>query len=108
LGKDTVAGSRIWDVQNRFRFQLGPIAYEDFLEFLPDPKEKKLRQLIDITRRYVGPQFDFDVQVLVRFEDIPPLQLGSATARLGWSTWLGTSSDRPVADDAIFQLPDQM
>jgi len=108
LGKDTVAGSRIWDVQNRFRLQLGPIAYEDFLEFLPDPKEKKLRQLIDITRRYVGPQFDFDVQVLVRFEDIPPLQLGSASARLGWSTWLGTSSDRPVADDAIFQLPDQM
>lgn len=108
LGKDSVAGSRIWDLQNRFRVQLGPLPYSEFLDFLPDTKKIKLRQLVDITRRYVGPQFDFDVQVLLRFEDIPPLQLGAPSARLGWSTWLGQSEEQSIAEDAIFQLPDQL
>lgn len=108
LGKDTVAGGRIWDLQNRFRVQLGPVSYGEFLDFLPDPQKKKLRYLVDITRRYVGPQFDFDVQVLLRFEDVPPLQLGAPSARLGWSTWLGPSQDHSIAADAIFQLPDQV
>lgn len=108
LGKDTVAGSRIWDLQNRFRVQIGPVSFDGFLELLPDPDKTKLRQVIDVTRRYVGPQFDFDVQVLLRFEDIPPLRLGDPSARLGWSTWLGQNQDQKIAEDAIFQLPDQM
>ena len=108
LGKDTVAGSRIWDLQNRFRITLGPVSYQEFLDFLPDPKLKKLRQLADVTRRYVGPQFDFDVQVLLRSEDIPPLQLGGPSARLGWSTWLGQDPEKRIVEDAIFQLPDRV
>lgn len=106
LGKDTVAGSKVWDVQNRFRLCLGPLDLPSFLEFLPNGK--RLRQLVDVTRRYVGPQFDFDCQILLKHSDIPPLQLGSPSACLGWSTWLGKNPSGDDAADAIFQLTDQV
>ncbi len=33
LGMDTVAGSRIWSVENRFQIVLGPLRYSAFMDF---------------------------------------------------------------------------
>ena len=107
LGVDTVAGKWIKDFENRIRIRMGPLSYARFLEF--NPESPKLRQVFDLVRLYVGPQFDFDVQPCVIAEEVPNAQLGNPeTARLGWNTWLGQWRHQRDAQDAIFELTDSV
>ncbi|MGL4423376.1 MAG: type VI secretion system baseplate subunit TssG, partial [Gemmataceae bacterium] len=64
LGENVVAGERIWDVNSMFRLRLGPLRYRQFIEYLPDPTpqpERKGGNLVaQLTRLYVGAEFDFE------------------------------------------------
>jgi type VI secretion system protein ImpH len=103
LGNEAIAGQWIWDFENKFRVQLGPVSYQTFLEF--NPGLTKLRKLWDHVRIYVGPQFDFDVQLILMRDQVPMTQLGAeGSARLGWNTWIGDWKKPHHAEDAIFQL----
>ena len=105
LGIDTIVGSRIWDVENRFRVSMGPVDWDTFNEYLPTLRP--LRVLTDFVRRYVGPQFDFDVQVILQREEVRGVALdANASFCLGWNTWLGEWQSPRDADQAIFELPD--
>ncbi|MFO1066471.1 MAG: type VI secretion system baseplate subunit TssG [Pirellulales bacterium] len=100
LGVDSVAGSRVWDVENRFRVKLGPVDWESFQRYMP--LETAMRRIADIIRRYVGPQLEFEVQVLLVASEVRGVQLQEETSpRLGWNTWLGTRSDPRPADEAM-------
>jgi len=109
LGRNTVVGSRVWEVQGRFRVQLGPLTFDEFKHFMPIGD--KYRQLSHLVRLYVGPAFDFDVQPVLKGEEAPWCQFGakgSRAPRLGWNTWLRNREfSRPV-DDAVFRVPDQV
>ncbi len=102
LGIDTVVGSRIWNVENRFRVIIAALPYPRFIEF--SPQGKKLAELLSIVRAYVGPQFDFDVQVLLDRREVPGTVLGdpSSPSQLGWNTWLGNWPHAYDAADAVF------
>lgn len=102
LGLDTIAGTRVWNVENRFRVVVGPVRYARFLELLPGGST--LKPFLEVIRTLVGPQFDFDVQVLLDRRDVPGTVLGQNQnpSRLGWNTWLGNWPQRSDADDAIF------
>ena len=80
LGVNLVAGTRVWDIQSKFRIQVGPLTYEQFQRFMPNGDA--LRPLCHLTRTYVGAEFDFDVQVLLRPEAVPWCQLGGKDAAL--------------------------
>ena len=110
LGVDAVAGSRVWDVQGRFRLRIGPLTYVEFQDFLPDrgptPARKSLFLLSHLTRLYVGPDLDFDVQLVLRGIDVPACQLAGPPAlgaRLGWNTWLTSAAPKRDPDDAVFE-----
>lgn len=105
LGVSTVVGSRVWDVQSRFRVSIGPLTHAEFREFLPSGR--KLRQLCDLVRLYAGPEFDFDVQLVLRSQDVPSTQLGttqSGGSRLGWDTWIQSRTPVNDAGDAVFRF----
>jgi len=109
LGASSVVGDKIWNVQNKIRIRLGPLPYERFLDFLPDsnptPFRKDFFLLLHLVRLYVGPDLDFDVQLVLRAEDVPEAQLsdeGTIGARLGWNTWIRTSPFQIDADDGVF------
>ena len=98
-------GDRVWDRKSKFRVRLGPMSYAQFVEFLPDrapiPERKTFFLLVA-----PGPplrrarRLDFDVQLVLKAEDVPECQLtgdGTFGARLGWNTWLLT---RPASTDA--------
>lgn len=105
LGVEAIAGQRVWDFQNKFRIRIGPLSLKRFLEF--NPGSLKLRQLFDLIRSYVGPQYDVDVQVVLKRSDVVTTQLNSPlSGNLGWNTWLGNRNRPDDADDAVFQLPD--
>ncbi len=102
LGMDTVAGSRIWSVENRFQIVLGPLRYSAFMDF--SPVGSLLPQLLDFVRTYVGPNYDFDVRVILDRRDVPGVKLGDSSkpGLLGWNTWLGNWLRPQHADDAIY------
>lgn len=104
LGRSLLAGSRVWDVENRFRIRLGPLGYREFCRFLPSGDA--LRELAEMTRLYVGPQFDFDVQLVLRAEEVPWCRLGDRAdpPRLGWTTWVRARAFSHDVDDPVFTL----
>lgn len=103
LGKSTVVGERIWSTENRFRIRFGPLSYEQFEKFLPTGDA--LEPICQIVRHYVGPEFDFDIQPLLRPDAVPWCRLGgegSEPAMLGWNTWVRSDEfDAPVGDAVL-------
>lgn len=111
LGVNLVAGERVWDVQSKFRVRLGPVGYTRFAEFIPDraavPQRKAFFLLAHLVRLYVGPELDFDVQLVLRAAEVPPCQLDSGAGRhLGWDTWLCSGPLDHDAADAVFEGED--
>ncbi len=102
LGVDAVAGQRTWAVEHRFRVSLGPLRLDAFNRFVPNGRLNV--PLAQMVRTYVGPQFDFDVQVNLHREDVVGTEVGEqSTSRLGWNTWLGDWRSGHHAADAIFE-----
>jgi type VI secretion system protein ImpH len=104
LGQDTVVGSRVWDVQSRFRIRIGPLDWREFLSMLPG--RPRVDSLVAMTRFYVGTEFDFEIQLILKSKDIPSCRLSDEEGfepRLGWTTWLGSrAATGQDADDAVF------
>jgi type VI secretion system protein ImpH len=109
LGTDAVAGDRVWDIQGKFRVRLGPLRYIQFLSLLPDPADGRsaFALLAELVRLYAGPEFDFDVQLVLAAEHVPACALDDHTAgpRLGWSCWLLSAPLGTEADDPVFDGP---
>jgi type VI secretion system protein ImpH len=109
LGVNTVAGSRVWDVQSRFRLRIGPLSYRQFEELLPDrepvPRRKMFFLLVQLTRQFAGPELDFDVQLVLAAREVPSCQLKDSGfgARLGWNTWLISETPKRDADEPVFE-----
>lgn len=105
LGIDTIVGERAWDIENRFRIRLGPVRWAVLHEYLPTGT--MLRSVVDFVRRFVGPQWDFDVQMVVDGNEVRGVQLDpDQPFLLGWNTWLGTWDPASNAEQSIFELPD--
>jgi type VI secretion system protein ImpH len=105
LGVNMILGERTWNVQSKFRLRLGPLSYAQFNDFLPDGAG--LRPLCQMTRTYVGPELDFDVQPVLRAAEVPLCQLtadASDAPRLGWNTWLHGDAIARDVEDAVFSM----
>jgi type VI secretion system protein ImpH len=104
LGTSAFLGARSWDVNGTFRIRLGPLDYRDFVMFLPDG----IRQgrVASLTRSYVGPALGFELQLVLKASEVPPLALSKAHGgpRLGWNTWLAADRRLADADDPVFEL----
>lgn len=121
LGVNVVIGQRIHDVQSSFRLVLGPMSYRQFRRFTP--LGEHLRPVCEFTRSFVGPEFEFDVQVILAPRQVPECRLDSTAMdgpldgcgpshpsgdgpRLGWNTWLRTTDIERETSDAVFLLSD--
>lgn len=105
LGESAVVGSRVWDVQSRIRIRLGPLSGWQFRELLPGGG--RLKAVAELVRFYVGPNIDFDVQLILKATDVPECQLppaGENAPRLGWNTWMTSTGTSKDAEDAIFRF----
>jgi len=102
LGVNAVIGSRVWDQQAAFRLRLGPVTFAELSDLLPSGAI--FRPFVQLARFFVGQEFDFDVQFVVKAEEVPGCRLGDESARaprLGWSTWLKTEPFSRDAEDPI-------
>jgi type VI secretion system protein ImpH len=107
LGVSTIMGSAVWDVQSRLRVRIGPLSFDRFVEFTP--ARRTLHELCELIRLYVGMEFEFDVQPILRRENVPKSRLGGDTdrgTRLGWTSWLNTAPSPNDFTSAVFTLND--
>lgn len=98
LGVTAVAGSRVWDVQHKFRIRVGPIGYADYRRLLPGGDS--LARLVALVRNYVDDGLSWDLQLVLKKEDVPPLRLGES-GQLGWTTWAASAPLDEDADDLM-------
>jgi len=86
LGAGAIVGRGVWDRQHKFRIHLGPLTLEQYESLLPGGR--LIVKLVDWVRLYLCFEFDWDVRLRLKRDDVPRLELG-AGRRLGWTTWLG-------------------
>lgn len=96
LGQGTVVGSRVWSRAAKFRLRIGPLSREDYERLLPGGAS--LERLAAIVRNHVGDMLDWDVNLVLRAEEVPPAQLGADT-RLGQTSWIGDRAGKGDADE---------
>lgn len=101
LGENVVIGKKILDCSSKFRVVLGPLSLDDYRRFLPDGTD--VQALYRLIRFYTPAQLDFDVELRLKKEEVPPLQLGNELAQLGRISWLG----EPQEDVAIVIAPNR-
>jgi type VI secretion system protein ImpH len=96
LGLSTVLGERVFGCQHKIRIVLGPLDLAFYRAMLPG--EYGLVELAAILRNYIGDEFAWDVNLVLRQTEIPPLKLDGG-AQLGWTSWLGEKNGD--AEDVI-------
>jgi type VI secretion system protein ImpH len=96
LGGGAVVGEEIWDQQSRVRLKLGPLSETQYRSFLPTGNAwSALRALV---RSFCGNDLEFEVQLILRRDDVPAMVLrnpSESSICLGWDTWL---KSRPEFD----------
>ena len=74
----------------------------------PVEVRKSVFLLSQITRLYVGTEFDFEVRLELVGQDVPECELAEGSGlgpRLGWNTWLPSDAMPAVVDDVAFDGP---
>lgn len=107
LGINAVCGSRVWESQTKFKVNLGPLGYDQFLQFLPCGE--MLHPIFSLVRYMVGIEYEFEIGLFLKRDEIPRCTLGPETPtspRLGWSAWVKTPEVIPTEDPYVsFQEP---
>jgi type VI secretion system protein ImpH len=89
LGIDAVAGATIQDQSGKFRLQVGPLGLAAFRNLLPGSAGGS--RVDTLVKLYTSDSLDYDVDLLLKSEEAPPLKLGdTSSARLGRNAHLGT------------------
>ena len=96
LGQGTSVGSRVWARNAKFRIRIGPLPLEEYRALLPG--SDALTRLSAIVRSYVGEALDWDINILLRAEDVPQAILGQDT-QLGLTSWVGSRKGSSDADE---------
>jgi len=88
LGGGAVVGDEVWNPQAGLRVVLGPLTLAQYREFLP--VGSAYRPLRTLVRFYAGEEFDFELQLILKREEVPSCELGAAQDQaplLGWVSW---------------------
>jgi len=98
LGLSVVVGARVWGCQHKFRVVLGPMDLDQYRALLPGGAS--LVELIAIVRNYAGDELVWDLNLVLRYQEVPSLRLDGG-AQLGWTSWLGTRQEKRDADELM-------
>jgi type VI secretion system protein ImpH len=105
LGIGAVVGDEIWDQGGAVRVRLGPLTIRQYLDFLPEGSA--YQPLRAITRFFSGDEIDFEVQLVLKRDDVPACELDDAipvVPQLGWSTWVKSVAMTRDPSDTILRI----
>lgn len=96
IGGGALLGSRVWSRTHKFRLVFGPLTLEEYEHLLPGGPS--FHKLVPIVRNYAGDLLAWDVQFVLRRQQVPDTRLGQQ-GRLGWTTWLKPRRNLHDADN---------
>jgi type VI secretion system protein ImpH len=105
LAVGAVVGDAVWDQQSRVRIKLGPLTRTQYLDFLPNGTA--FEPLRALTRFFGNEEYDFEIQLVLKREEVAPCELGSegpTAPQLGWVTWMKTAPMQRDPGDTILSL----
>lgn len=112
LGDDLVLGDRVWNAEQAFRVQLGPLTWSQFNDFIPDDsgggRHNAFFLLCHLARLYAGPELDFDVQLVLLAREVPECRLpvgDELGPPLGWTTWLRSEELDRDGTETVLSAP---
>lgn len=95
LGRNALAGSRVWQRNLRLCLWIGPLTQQQFHEFLPG--EKAAASLAQWIKLMAGDSLEFQARLVLEKRAVKPFSLHkSKGGRLGFDTFLST---RPSCSD---------
>ncbi len=102
VSRGAVLGRSVWDVQHKFRIEIGPLRWDRFVSLLPG--NVAIAQLRALVRQYVGFEFVWDLRLTLVRSDVPcwPLSGGRdrQLGRLGRTAWLKARPGFRAGQDA--------
>lgn len=102
LGIDAICGTYVYDNKSKFRINLGPMGYDIFQSLLPSGD--MLGSTFSLVRYMVGIEFEFDVRLILKHDEVPSCILGQdspAPPLLGWTTWVKTQGIKHHEDPSV-------
>jgi type VI secretion system protein ImpH len=103
LGESTICCKFAWECGSKFRIHLGPFTYKHFTRFLPNGD--LLKPIFALVRYLVGVEYEFEIRIFLNAAEVPGYMLGgvagSASPRLGWSTWVFSTGLRIKEDPYV-------
>lgn len=96
LGQGTSIGEKVWSRSSKFRLRIGPLKLADYERILPGGPS--LKRLEAIVLNYMGDVFEWDVNLVLKADEVPKSVLGKTT-RLGHTSWIGTRTSNEDADE---------
>jgi type VI secretion system protein ImpH len=106
LGTTALLGGRVWSRQHKFRILFGPLSLADYERLLPGGES--FHRLIPIVRNYAGDTLAWDVNLILKADEVPATVLGRQ-GQLGWTCWLmPRRTDRAAADLFLYAGADSM
>lgn len=100
LGRTASVGERVWTRSAKFRLRIGPLSYDEYQRLLPGTGS--LERLRAIVRNYVGDALDWDVNLVLKADEVPQPKLGE-TVRLGQTSWVGNTKRKKDADELYLE-----
>lgn len=97
LGQDSFVGTRAYSINDKIRIRISASTLDQYRAFLPSGA--RFENLVDLVFFYIGHHSDFDVELGLKAELAPPVQLGRS-GELGWTSWIAPK--RPRAGEVIF------
>jgi type VI secretion system protein ImpH len=108
LGADTILGSSVFSVSDKFRVRVFVKDFAQYERFLPD--SDLAQQVGDAVFLYLGEEFDWDMELAIPAGEITPVRLGQG-AKLGWTSWMSPNwsrTDQTIRTDARFHVVSRM
>ena len=103
LGLTALVGQRVWQRDLCMRLRVGPLSRKQYFEFLPGGLSA--RALAKLLKLLVGDSLEFEVVVVLRREDVQPVQLGGLLGgRLGWDSFMMAGASDVDRSDSCYDL----
>lgn len=106
LGYGVVVSEEFWSQEFMVRLRIGPLDFETHKRFLQGGPN--LKMLEEICRFFSRDELAFELQLVLRGEEVPDIRLsveeGADGSRLGWTTWAKSEPFSRDADEVVFRL----
>lgn len=102
LGSTAMIGTKVWDVNQNIKVQLGPLNIKEVQGFLKDGDAYP--KLLEMLQLYLPTGYKFNINLVVKAQDVQVTKI-DGKSKLGWTSWL-LSKPATKDDDQITLYPD--